>query len=58
MLFEPKCATARPAVPGAGDLPLDDGPSTGVVSTSRMALSLISLTSTCIANPIVQPLSS
>ena len=58
MLFEPRCATARPAAPAPATFPLSTTRSTGAAATSRIALSAISLTSTCIASPIVQPLSS
>ena len=58
MLFEPKCAMASPAVPLPVTLPVTLASVTAVAGTSRIALSLISLTSTSIARPIVQPLSS
>jgi hypothetical protein len=49
---------AMPAEPAPVTFPVTAASFTGVTATSRIALSLISFTSTCIASPIVQPLSS
>ena len=58
MLFEPKCATASPAVPLPTIFPFRLTSLTRVVASLRTAGSAISFTSTIISRPIVQPLSS
>ena len=58
MLLEPWCATASPALPLPVIRPLATAVVTGVVGALRIEESATSTTSTIMASPIVQPLSS
>ena len=58
MLFEPKCATASPAVPLPATVPFTSAVLISGALAARIVLSLISRTSTSNAQPIDQPLSS